>query len=996
MVTPKTTPAQALGSQWHRWDPHLHAPGTLLNNQFGDDWERYLTEIEAATPVVRALGITDYYSIEGYRQARAFKKQGRLAGVDLLFPNVEMRLTIETARQKGINLHLLFSPDDPDHESHIERVMGQLTFPFRTSTYACRRQELERLGREVDPTQTDADGAWKVGVNQFKISLQQLRELFESERWLADNCLVAVAASEGDGTSGLQADHSFYALREEIEAFADVIFSGHASDRVYWLGRKPAMDRSAIEAKYGSIKPCLHGSDAHTFDRLLKPDGEKRCWIKAAVTFEGLRQAVVEPEERVCIGSSPPRESAGYERVESVSVDDAAWFPDATIPLNGGLVAIIGARGSGKTALADMIACGADAVNAHAGDASFLRRATAPTDLVTPATVTLDWGNGAQEPRSLGRAFAAREDATRRQPGVRYLSQQFVESLCSAAGLTGELVGEIEAVVFQAIDETDRYEAASFDELRDLRVKQTKQRRLELEAELADISRTITAEDTAHGRMPQLRVDANELSTKVAALKAELTRITPNGTEARTKRYAAATTACKEAEAAVQKLKVRRQKVADLRAHVGKVRRAEASRLEELRAEYAAIGLRDEAWSSFALVFQGSVDAILDEQARLLDDQIRGRLSGNPDGPDDHAAEPSEHWPLERLRKLQAELGTAIGMDKAKAAKVLEISKEIAQHEAKQKKVDEAFARDVDYLTRRNDLSTRRRGTYAAVFETLSEEQELLEALYAPLGAHLEAAQGAPRKLQFVVRRRVDLAAWVATGETLLDLRRGGALRGSGSLRDAAMQELMPAWTQGSAEDVAGAMERFLRSYDGDLRARKPGTSDPEQTGSWLNDLGTWLFSTSHLRLEYSIVYDGQDIERLSPGTRGIVLLTLYLEVDRWDTRPLLIDQPEENLDPKSVFDELVTYFRRARHRRQVILVTHNPNLVVNTDADQVIVASASRAGAAGLPLLHYRSGGLEDPDIRKDVCSLLEGGERAFLERERRYRFAGKRRGAP
>jgi predicted ATPase len=69
------------------------------------------------------------------------------------------------------------------------------------------------------------------------------------------------------------------------------------------------------------------------------------------------------------------------------------------------------------------------------------------------------------------------------------------------------------------------------------------------------------------------------------------------------------------------------------------------------------------------------------------------------------------------------------------------------------------------------------------------------------------------------------------------------------------------------------------------------------------------------------------DIERLSPGTRGIVLWLLYLAIDREDDRPLIIDQPEENLDPKSVFDELVERFRKARLQRQIIIVTRNPPL---------------------------------------------------------------------
>jgi energy-coupling factor transporter ATP-binding protein EcfA2 len=147
------------------------------------------------------------------------------------------------------------------------------------------------------------------------------------------------------------------------------------------------------------------------------------------------------------------------------------------------------------------------------------------------------------------------------------------------------------------------------------------------------------------------------------------------------------------------------------------------------------------------------------------------------------------------------------------------------------------------------------------------------------------------------------------------------------------------------------------------------------------------LFSTDHITVRYEISYDGVDIRKLSPGTRGIVLLLLYLALDDADDRPLILDQPEENLDPKSVFDELVSLFIAARAKRQVIMVTHNANLVVNTDADQIIIANAGSHPTGGLPPISYVAGGLEDADIRKAVCDILEGGEDAFRERARRLR---------
>jgi energy-coupling factor transporter ATP-binding protein EcfA2 len=155
----------------------------------------------------------------------------------------------------------------------------------------------------------------------------------------------------------------------------------------------------------------------------------------------------------------------------------------------------------------------------------------------------------------------------------------------------------------------------------------------------------------------------------------------------------------------------------------------------------------------------------------------------------------------------------------------------------------------------------------------------------------------------------------------------------------------------------------------------------------WAAKVARWLDDTSHIAIRYGIQYDGADIEQLSPGTRGIVLLLVYLSVDRNDDRPLIIDQPEENLDPKSIFDELVGRFREAELRRQVIIVTHNANLIVNTDADQVIVATAGPHRAGKLPKISYIAGGLEDPTIRHEVCEILEGGEQAFKDRARRLR---------
>ncbi len=251
------------GSRWRRWNPHLHAPGTLLNDQFAGDWPGYLDAIETATPVVEVLGVTDYFSIGCYKQVRAQKRTGRLPKVQLLFPNVEMRLNLETEKRRAVNLHLLFSPDDGDHESHIERVLADLTFEYKGRRFRCADGDLLALGRAHNPSLTHDDVARREGADQFKVTLDQLRLLFR-DTWIKRNCIVAVAASNHDGTAGLQNDSSFDALRREVERFADVIFAAATRTRDFWLGNAASCDPATLEAEYGGRKPCLHGCDAHT------------------------------------------------------------------------------------------------------------------------------------------------------------------------------------------------------------------------------------------------------------------------------------------------------------------------------------------------------------------------------------------------------------------------------------------------------------------------------------------------------------------------------------------------------------------------------------------------------------------------------------------------------------------------------------------------------------------------------------------------------------
>jgi hypothetical protein len=290
LIVPEAGACSNCGSEWQRWDPHTHAPGTLFNDGFLGDWEEYLARWEAATPPLRALGITDYYLTDTYGQVCAAKASGRLPGCQLIFPNVEMRLSIG-AKRSFLNIHLLVNPTASGHLDELKRFLERLRFEAFNDSFCCRRDELIRLGRNADPQITSDAAALKKGADQFKVDFNQLRREYQNNEWAEANILIAVSGSTSDGTGGLRGSADT-TLREEIEKFAHIIFNGNPKQRDYWLGLG-VLKLDQIRLRYDSLKPCLHGSDAHSSADVGAPTQNRYTWIKGAIDFETLQQACI-------------------------------------------------------------------------------------------------------------------------------------------------------------------------------------------------------------------------------------------------------------------------------------------------------------------------------------------------------------------------------------------------------------------------------------------------------------------------------------------------------------------------------------------------------------------------------------------------------------------------------------------------------------------------------------------------------------------------------
>lgn len=970
-----------VGAVWRRWEPHIHTPGTAMNDNYKSaSLSDFLGQVEQATPAVECLGITDYYLIRRYEEVQAAVAGGRLPDVRMLFCNVELRLSIETKASKGINIHLLVSPDDRRHVAEIRRFLSKLSFRFVDEAFRCTEDDLRRLGRAYDTSIDDDEAALRAGVNQFKVDFNQLRDEYENSAWMRSNVLIAVAGSSNDGTAGLQdAASSFAATRRSIEAFAHVIFTATPKNVEFWRGDGVLAEEELVK-QYHGLKPCLHGSDAHAMDMVAKPADGRICWIKGDPTFEALIQACFEPRSRVSIGPVPPETGTPYS-VRSVATPALSWLIPDGLPVNSGMVAIIGARGSGKTALADLIAHAGDSPFPMQSSQSFLSRAGSH---VGPGEVVIRWSDEAESRRSLA---VPPEDL----PEVHYLTQQFVDRLCSSEAESDELLEEIKRVVFLAHEPESRLGAHDFDTLAELKSSATRRAVAALEQQLDELSQDLFTERFWYRRREPLQRELAKAAENLQ--KTETTRqnlIKPGGKD-RAEYYTRLGDEISSRQKRIQELDRRLQSYRKLGLEVERYRTHVLPRIvHEIRQSFEPGILTDGEWGQFVPQFAGDPADVV--RRRIASQQASISQAAESEGTfpvQGNTVEDLTKCGLDALKKEHERVGELTGVDHKNQQRLRQLNDQYKTEEANRQRLEQDLMRASESPERLEAILVERAKLYGRFFELIIEQCQILSDLYAPLADRLSSASSSARKLSLRVVRSVDVDAWAKAGEKLLDLRKNGKFRGHGALAEAAREHLLAAWQDGTSAEVAKAMEAFRKSNDDSLLAQSAVDRRSEDFQGWVVDLSRWIYSTDHVRVHYSIEYEGIPITQLSPGTRGIVLLLLYLALDLEDSRPLIIDQPEENLDPKSVFTELLGLFREARGRRQVIIVTHNANLVVNTDVDQVIVASCAKPGIGAPPHFRYLSGGLENPGIRAEVCEILEGGEAAFRQRAQRLRMS-------
>jgi ABC-type lipoprotein export system ATPase subunit len=755
----------------------------------------------------------------------------------------------------------------------------------------------------------------------------------------------------------------------------------------------------------------LDCSDAHAYASAATKDRLGNCftWVKADPTFEGLLQVLHEPDERIYVGDIPPqttRVAANKTKyIESLEIHKKPtatlaelWF-DNTIPINSGLVAIIGNKGKGKSALTDII--GLLCNTRQSADFTFLsdgnfRRVR--DNKSKHFSATLKWESGVPLSKDL------EETVDEQQPElVKYIPQNFLEKICTQLGRIdeSEFDHELKKVIFSHVGEAERLAKTSLDELIHYKTSESNGQRDVLKQELHKINESIVAlgealEPTYKQRIENLLKQKNEeLASHDASKPVEVVK--PESDPAQQEQSAAASKRLEELAAQIsafdgqvitanQSLLTNGQQIALIDRIVERIQtlqRQIQTFTQETENELAILGftLKDvftHAVTTAPLIKKKSE---LVSEREILTQSIDVARAGSIAFNRWQAAqqltrlqntldEPNRRYQEnQRTLKSWSDRRTLIVGDAKSAGSIRFYEAQLKELAALPEQLTEANASRVAKAMELHSVIGQLVTTY--------------RDLYAPVNSFIETRPLAKDKFQLNFEVGVVDAGF---SNTFFDFISQGIVGTFCGVEPG--QKALTAILAKHDFLNASSVEAFLSEIVGALyRDRRPDgkevrIGDQLRKGKSLLDLYDFIFGLDYLKPRFALRMGDKELSQLSPGERGTLLLVFYLLVDK-DDIPLIIDQPEENLDNQTVFDLLVPCMKEAKQRRQIFIVTHNPNLAVVCDADQVIHADLDKKDNCRM---RYLTGAIENPAINKAIVDILEGTKPAFENRGSKY----------
>ena len=903
-----------------------------------------------------------------------------MQNIELLLPVVELRLRdyVGNKTLNKINYHIVFSDElSPlDIENEFIKKIEMDEYDNRSLSV----ENLEAFGKQVKedtpPGKEPKGSNIFTGFSNFTISLDKINKLL-SKKLFDNKFLRVIGQTEWNDFrwEGSAAD------KKSLINNVDFIFSA-----------SPAIDNALKSIK--SLKEqevndkLLHCSDAHEFyksEYTSKVLGHCISWIKADPTFRGLQQVKQDFEERVFIGERPEildkvhSNKTKYIKTLSLSAIDTyngnkgTWFSGfGTLEFNKELIAIIGNKGNGKSAISDIIGLLTNSSNqkhfSFLTKNKFLKNKLAEN---FEAKLTFESINDDLTKR-LNEAID--ENTVER---VRYIPQNYFEKLCN--DLEGEgFEKSLQQVVFTHLSEEDKLGKNSFEELIKYKTNSIKSDIDIFIPKLSEINNSIIElEYIQHIKDKPKKVEKPNLEQgsdheKKFKLIEELKQQLLAKEE--------------EKKSISEKISNNMKSDAEL-----KILKSDFERLEKsIKSSFA---VSDNIIKKYDLdlnkIFNYKIDLNIvdikikeiDSQSSVLSKQLYDKEKKTGVGLDIQLLE-------EKVKKIEAELSSVQKEYQSYLSLVKEwkIKRESLVGNKTIPDSVKGLIQECRYLKDEliNDLELSREERFSIVNKIYNKKSEVI-IIYKKLQESIDLILTEYAELlenySISIKSTFKLDNFEDNFFNFISQNKVGSFYGKEDGRQT-LKEILEDKDLNKFESLKEVLENIITHLEKDHRREENPTMIINDQVKDCKEFYKYLFSLDYLVSNYELMLDGKTLNELSPGEKGALLLVFYLMLDKEDI-PLIIDQPEDNLDNQSVVKIVVEFMKRAKKRRQIFMVTHNPNLAVVADAEQIIYVNIDKQDNNKFS---YKSGSIENPEINKCIVDILEGTLPAFGKRKDKY----------
>ena len=471
------------GSQWRKWDLHLHSKYSKESRTKMDIQEIFESAIKNE---ISMISITDHSNFDALDEIwdiyeNGVVESGKVKDLVDFLPGIELKTD---KGKSGVHLIAIF-PKWINIRGTYKKADKKTLYDNFCSQLSLTESVIESNG----------DNDYSKGLLASPVEFDKAVKLTHE---LGGIIIVHGGDKHGSIENEMQHAKTSKPTSEELYNHLNITKTEIISNKIDVIELPNFNRREARNADFYKTcfeKPCMLASDSH--ERADYDSITKYTWVKADCTFEGLRQALIDYDNRICLKELPEEldrvKKNPTKYIDEITIDwedgykgeKGIWFKGIKVPLNSGLVSIIGNKGNGKSALAEVVAWISDSKNytkfAFLNNKKFLKN-----KLANNFVGSLKWKNSEEK---VSRNLAELPEMTNVER-VQCIPQQYFEEICTDTELQ-KFTEEINSVIFSRLSEEEREGEKSLEALIEKYSKASESAIHYLNADLNDVNKEI-------------------------------------------------------------------------------------------------------------------------------------------------------------------------------------------------------------------------------------------------------------------------------------------------------------------------------------------------------------------------------------------------------------------------------------------------------------------------------------------------------------------------